>query len=245
MDVRCLRPIFVDFFNFQSHFCRRRKAMLEHEETLFNQALEIQNARERADFLSQACGGNEELRQRIERLIRLLPKGEMLEPTLAGGVAASPANAVLQQVGDQIGPYKLIEKIGEGGMGSVYMAEQKTPVRRLVALKIVKPGMDSRQVLARFDAERQALALMEHPNIARIVDAGTTKLGHPFFAMELVRGIPLNEFCDQKRQTIRERLGIFLQVCQAIQHAHQKGIIHRDLKPNKVLVTMLDVIAVS
>ncbi len=128
-------------------------------------------------------------------------------------------------------------------MGVVYMAEQKEPVRRRVELKIVKPGMDSRQVIARFDAERQTLAIMDHPNIARIIDAGTTEQGRPYFVMELVHGIPINEFCDQKRLTVRERLELFLQVCQAVQHAHQMGIIHRDLKPTNVLVTLLDVVA--
>jgi len=145
--------------------------------------------------------------------------------------------------GTLIGPYKLLEQIGEGGMGLVYMAEQQQPVRRLVALKLVKPGMDSKQVIARFEVERQALAMMDHPNIAKVHDAGTTETGRPYFVMELVRGIPLNEFCDQKRLTVRERLQLFVQVCQAVQHAHQKGIIHRDLKPTNVLVTMADTIA--
>ena len=148
-----------------------------------------------------------------------------------------------ERVGTLIGPYKLLEQIGEGGMGLVYMAEQQQPVRRLVALKIIKPGMDSKQVIARFEAERQALAMMDHPNIAKVHDAGTTETGRPYFVMELVRGIPINEFCDQKRLTVRERLQLFVQVCQAVQHAHQKGIIHRDLKPTNVLVTMADTVA--
>ena len=137
-----------------------------------------------------------------------------------------------------------MEQIGEGGMGLVYMAEQQRPLRRMVALKIIKPGMDSRQVLARFEAEKQALAMMDHENIAKVFDAGTTEAGHPYFVMELVRGIPIDEFCDQKRLTVRERLELFIQVCQAVQHAHQKGIIHRDLKPSNVLVTMHDATAV-
>src|SRR4029079_8991169 len=128
--------------------------------------------------------------------------------------------------------------------GLVYMAEQQRPVRRLVALKLVKPGMDSQQVSARFEAERQALAMMDHPNIAKVLDAGTTEAGRPYFVMELVRGIPINEFCDQKRLPVRERLKLMIQVCQAVQHAHQKGIIHRDLKPTNVLVTMHDSVAV-
>ena len=142
--------------------------------------------------------------------------------------------------GTVIGPYKLLEQIGEGGMGVVYMAEQTQPVRRKVALKIIKPGMDTQQVIARFEAERQALAMMDHPNIAKVLDAGATESGRPYFVMELVRGIPITEYCDQHRLPIHERLELFMQVCQAVQHAHQKGIIHRDIKPTNVLVTALD-----
>ena len=140
--------------------------------------------------------------------------------------------------GTVIGPYKLLEQIGEGGMGVVYMAEQTQPVRRKVALKIIKPGMDTKQVIARFEAERQALAMMDHPNIAKVLDAGATESGRPYFVMELVRGIPITEYCDQHRLPINERLELFMQVCQAVQHAHQKGIIHRDIKPTNVLVTL-------
>jgi serine/threonine protein kinase len=146
-----------------------------------------------------------------------------------------------------IGPYKLMEQIGEGGMGLVYVAEQQHPVRRKVALKIIKPGMDSRAVIARFEAERQALALMDHPNIARVLDAGTTQgepggvsPGRPYFVMELVKGIPIIDYCDQQQLTARERLELFLSVCQAVQHAHGKGIIHRDIKPSNVLVAPHD-----
>jgi tetratricopeptide (TPR) repeat protein len=146
--------------------------------------------------------------------------------------------------GTVIGSYKLLEQIGEGGMGVVYMAEQEQPLRRKVALKIVKPGMDSKQVVTRFEAERQALALMDHPHIAKIHDAGTSTSGRPYFVMELVRGVPVTQFCDQRRFTPRERLELFATVCQAVQHAHQKGIIHRDLKPTNVLVTLHDVVAV-
>ena len=193
-------------------------------------------------FLDGACGKDQSLRQRMGKLLDAHQEAGTLHR--AENVMAVTSDQPHEHPGTQIGPYKLLEQIGEGGMGVVYMAEQKKPVRRLVALKIVKPGMDSRQVIARFDAERQALAMMEHPNIARIIDAGTTELGRPYFVMELVRGIPINEFCDQKRLTLRERLELFLQVCLAVQHAHQKGIIHRDLKPTNVLVTMLDVQAV-
>ena len=139
-----------------------------------------------------------------------------------------------------IGPYKLLEQIGEGGMGVVFMAEQTRPVQRRVALKIIKAGMDTRQVVARFEAERQALAMMDHPNIARVLDAGATDTGRPYFVMELVRGVPMTEFCNQKSLSIRERLELFVTVCQAVQHAHQKGIIHRDIKPTNVLVTLHD-----
>ena len=142
--------------------------------------------------------------------------------------------------GTRIGPFKLLQQIGEGGMGVVYMAEQERPVRRRVALKIIKPGMDTDQVVARFEAERQALALMDHPNIAKVLDAGATDSGRPFFVMELVKGVPITEYCDSAQLTPRERLELFVPVCQAIQHAHQKGIIHRDVKPSNVLVTLVD-----
>src|SRR5205814_5958287 len=143
-----------------------------------------------------------------------------------------------------IGPYRLIEVIGEGGMGVVYMAEQREPVRRKVALKVLKPGMDTRQVIARFEAERQALALMDHPNIAKVHDGGATDSGRPYFVMGLVRGIPITEYCDAERLSIRARLELFVLVCRAVQHAHQNGIIHRDLKPSNILVTVIDGAAV-
>src|SRR5262249_10419508 len=144
------------------------------------------------------------------------------------------------QSGEVIGPYKLLEQIGEGGMGVVYMAEQTFPVRRKVAVKIIKPGMDTKQVIARFEAERQALALMDHPNIAKLHDAGATESRRPYFVMELVRGIPITEYCDREHLGIPERLELFVLVCRAVQHAHQKGIIHRDLKPTNILITLHD-----
>src|SRR5204863_3844090 len=147
---------------------------------------------------------------------------------------------IVERPGTQIGPYKLLQQIGEGGMGVVYMAEQLEPVKRRVALKIIKPGMDTRQVIARFEAERQALAMMDHPNIAKVLEAGATEAGRPYFVMELVRGIPITDYCDQQKLAPRQRLELFVQVCQAVQHAHLKGIIHRDLKPNNVLVTLAD-----
>src|SRR5262249_53621207 len=159
---------------------------------------------------------------------------------------ALPPSATVEEVptterpGTVIGSYKLIEPIGEGGMGLVFVAEQQQPIRRKVALKVLKPGMDTRQVVARFEAERQALGLMDHPNIAHVFDGGATASGRPYFVMELVRGVPVTDFCDQNRLSIHERLGLFIHVCQAVQHAHQKGIIHRDIKPSNVLVTLYD-----
>ena len=147
---------------------------------------------------------------------------------------------VTENPGDHVGRYKLLEKIGEGGCGVVYMAEQEEPVRRRVALKVIKLGMDTKQVVARFGAERQALAMMDHPNIARVFDAGATEHGRPFFVMELVRGIKITDYCDQANLPTAERLALFITVCHAVQHAHQKGIIHRDLKPSNVLVTLHD-----
>src|SRR5215470_8411030 len=143
---------------------------------------------------------------------------------------ATPAAACNESVGSTIGRYKLLERIGEGGFGVVFMAEQLAPVRRKVAVKVIKPGMDTRQVIARFEAERQALAVMDHPNIARVLDAGATDSGRPYFVMELVRGTPITQYCDANSLTVRERLELFTSVCQAIQHAHNKGIIHRDIK---------------
>src|SRR2546423_12057752 len=141
---------------------------------------------------------------------------------------------------ESIGPYRILERIGEGGMGLVYKAEQRQPVRRIVALKVIKLGMDTSEVVARFEAERQALALMSHPNVAKVFEAGMTEQGRPFFAMEFVPGISLTQYCDENKLTTRERLELFIPVCQAVQHAHQKGIIHRDLKPGNILVAMFD-----
>ncbi len=165
-----------------------------------------------------------------------------LEREAERSASASPAalRLVSEGPGTLIGPYKLLQEIGEGGMGKVYMAEQEKPVRRRVALKIIKPGMDTGQVVARFEAERQALALMDHPSIAKVLDAGSTESGRPFFVMELVKGIPITEYCDQARLSTKDRLALFVPVCQAIQHAHQKGIIHRDIKPSNVMVTLID-----
>ena len=196
---------------------------------------------ERAAYLDQACNGNAALRHEIESLLSAHAASDSLLPDDSSGMQATRHyQPVLEGAGTVIGPYKLLQQIGEGGMGIVYMAEQQEPVRRKVALKIIKPGMDSSQVIARFEAERQALAMMDHQNIAKVFDAGTTETGRPYFVMELVHGIPLTAFCDENRLTLRQRLELFIPVCHAIQHAHQKGIIHRDIKPSNVLVTMYD-----
>jgi serine/threonine protein kinase len=213
-------------------------------EAIFAAALAKPTPQERAAYLDEACAGDTELRQRVETLLRAEAAGGSLlrellsEEEILTDVRAAPPLA--EGPGTRIGHYKLLQQIGEGGMGVVYMAEQQEPMRRMVVLKIIKPGMDSAQVVVRFEAERQALALMDHQNIARELDAGTTETGRPYFVMELVKGIPFTRFCDENRLTPRERLELFVPVCQAVQHAHTKGVIHRDLKPSNVLVTLYD-----
>lgn len=210
-----------------------------NEQTIFGEALELPTDL-RADYVRKACCGNEQLLARVERLLQLHDQaGSFMEsPAVDPGSTCDVTSK--ETVGKRIGPYKLLQEIGQGGMGTVYMAEQQLPVKRRVALKIIKAGMDSKQVIARFEAERQALALMDHPNIARVLDAGTTEAGLPYFVMELVNGIPLTEYCDQQHLTPRQRLELFLPVCQAVQHAHHKGVIHRDLKPSNILVALYD-----
>jgi non-specific serine/threonine protein kinase/serine/threonine-protein kinase len=214
-----------------------------NERSIFMEALDFEEPRERSAYIERACGGDERLRARVEALVRRHISDDELALDRMPAVDPSATEDLTQPVeepGACIGPYKLREQIGEGGMGVVYVAEQTEPVRRRVALKIIKPGMDSRQVVARFEAERQALAMMDHPNIARVFDGGTTRSGRPYFVMELVRGIPITEYCDAQKLTIRERLELFVLVCRAVQHAHQKGIIHRDLKPSNILITLHD-----
>src|SRR5262245_3989779 len=213
--------------------------MDRNEETIFAEALEIDSDAERAAYLDAACAGDPERRRNIDSLIEAYAEGHFLESP-ANGLLAVVDLPLTEQPGTIIGPYKLLEQIGEGGFGVVFLAEQERPVRRNVALKIIKPGMDTRHVIARFEAERQALAMMDHPNIAKVYDAGTTENGRPYFVMELVQGVPITEYCDQCNLTTRERLVLFITVCQAVQHAHQKGVIHRDIKPTNVLVAMQD-----
>jgi serine/threonine-protein kinase len=232
------------------------------EEAIFHVARRIEDHEVRAAYLDQVIGSNAALRRQVNRLLKACEReASFLEVPVCDATVDMPVPA--ERPGTVIGPYKLMEQIGEGGMGVVYVAEQHQPVRRKVALKIIKPGMDTKQVVARFEAERQALAMMDHPNIAKVYDGGTTSApgeganpfsppcegtvrvgGRPYFVMELVRGIPITDYCDREQLSIRERLELFVQVCRAVQHAHQKGIIHRDLKPSNILVTVIDGAAV-
>ena len=208
--------------------------------TIFLQAVEIASTEERLAYLARECGDDEVLRREVEELLlHHQQMGSFLEAE-SRGPATLDEPAATERPGTVIGPYKLLQQIGEGGMGTVFMAEQTHPVRRKVALKLIKSGMDSRQVIARFEAERQALALMDHPNIAKVLDAGATENGRPYFVMELVKGVPITHYCDEHHLTPRERLELFVPVCQAVQHAHHKGIIHRDMKPSNVMVCIYD-----
>jgi serine/threonine protein kinase/WD40 repeat protein len=220
---------------------------------IFDEAVEIEEAEARRAYLDRACGDNLDIRCKLDALLQAyVDAGSFLQKPVIDAETTDDfhpverlrdplaARPVAEGPGTCIGPYKLLQQIGEGGMGVVYMAEQEKPVRRRVALKIIKPGMDTKQVIARFEAERQALALMDHQNIARVMEAGTTDSGRPYFIMELVHGVPITKYCDDAQLTPRERLELFIPVCQAIQHAHQKGIIHRDIKPSNVLVTLYD-----
>ncbi len=217
---------------------------------IFLVAVETTEPGQRKEYLNQACGADLGLRRHVEALLKVhdepdsLLDQERINAQLGvdddSAATAALDQRPLERPGTQIGPYKLLQEIGEGGMGVVYMAEQKEPVERRVALKIIKPGMDTRQVIARFEAERQALAMMDHPNIAKVLDAGTTDSGRPYFVMELVNGIPVTQFCDEQHLTARERLELFIPICQAVQHAHQKGVIHRDIKPSNILMALYD-----
>jgi serine/threonine protein kinase len=208
---------------------------------VFLEALDRKAGAERLLYLDEACGGDAGLRREVESLLLAHQNaGEFLDPGAFSAGAGPDQPPPIEAPGTLIGRYKLLEKIGEGGMAVVYMAEQTEPIRRKVALKIIKLGMDTRQVIARFEAERQALAMMDHPNIARVLDAGTTETGRPYFVMELVQGVSITEYCDKNNLSTKDRLALFVQVCHAVQHAHQKGIIHRDIKPSNVMVTHHD-----
>ena len=212
---------------------------------VFLRVVEIPRAPDRLKYLDEACGADAALRAQVESLLAASERAGGFLESPAPGLESVPAplpaaTRAGEGPGTVIGRYKLLEQIGEGGMGVVFLAEQTRPVRRLVAVKVIKAGMDTKQVIARFEAERQALALMDHPNIAKVYDAGATESGRPYFVMELVKGVPITKYCDEHRLSPRERLGLFVQVCQAVQHAHQKGVIHRDLKPSNVPVALYD-----
>jgi serine/threonine protein kinase len=208
---------------------------------IFSEAYKKRTVQERSDYLDRACGDNEELRAEIEALLTAHDQADdFLEVPIFDPEVTLDTSPLTEGPGTVIGNHKLLEQIGEGGMAVVYMAEQEKPLRRRVALKIIKLGMDTKSVIARFEAERQALAVMDHPNIAKVFDAGTTETGRPYFVMELVRGVSISEYCDRNKLSTKERLDLFVQVCNAVQHAHQKGIIHRDIKPSNVMVTLRD-----
>lgn len=209
---------------------------MNRDDEIFAEALELPPAA-RAAFVARSCDGDPALRARVEALLAAHDRagGFMVEPAVGNLLLAAE-----EQLGDVIGRYTLVKKIGEGGCGSVYLAEQKTPVRRRVALKIIKVGMDTRQVIARFEGERQALALMDHPDIAHVLDAGATDAGRPFFVMDFVDGVPVTRYCDERRLSVSARLELFTRICLALQHAHQKGIVHGDIKPSNIMVTLHD-----
>jgi serine/threonine protein kinase len=224
----------------------------QSEQAIFDAALRLPPG-ERSTFLEKTCGADSQMRQRVAARLAAHPPTHPSAPSGPSGTVVTDEDATIGETvalsseeapGDVIGRYKLLEKIGEGGFGLVYVAEQTEPVKRRVALKIIKLGMDTRQVVARFEAERQALALMDHPNIATVLDAGATETGRPFFVMEFVHGMKITEYCDRNKLPTRKRLDLFILVCRAIEHAHQKGIIHRDIKPSNILVTLNDGVAV-
>ena len=216
----------------------RRSHRASRERILFLEALELDDPTERGAYLRGAASGDEALLGCVERLLEQHGK--------SGGILDRPLSpaAPSETVGCRIGPYTLVQKLGEGGMGVVWVAEQDTPVRRRVALKVLRPGLDSDRVVQRFEVERQALALMDHPHIARVFDAGTTAHGRPYVVMELVKGEPITKYCDLVQESVRDRLALFVQVCHAVQHAHHKGVIHRDLKPGNILVAIQDQVPV-
>lgn len=212
----------------------------KNEEAIFNAAIKIDPPAERAAFVKSACGDDDALLARVEALLKAHYEDKSFLNKPPVGINSTLDSPLTEGPGTRIGRYKLLQLIGEGGFGAVYMAEQEKPILRRVALKIIKLGMDTKQVIARFEAERQALAMMDHPNIARVFDAGATDTGRPYFVMELVKGIPITEYCDKNNLDTRQRLNLFIDVCKAVQHAHQKGVIHRDIKPSNVMITLHD-----
>src|SRR5262245_41343915 len=212
----------------------------QQAKAIFLQAVEKHDPANWPSFLEQACTGDPELRSRVELLLDAHLEAGTAAHRMRDRAAPTAVAMEPEQPGKVVGPYKLVQQIGEGGMGTVWTAQQTEPLKRVVAIKLIKAGMDSKQVLARFEAERQALALMDHANIARVLDAGTTSAGRPYFVMDLVKGVSITKYCDEHHLTPRQRLDLFIPVCQAVQHAHQKGVIHRDLKPSNVLVALYD-----
>ena len=210
----------------------RRKPSIEE---LFSGVSGIVDPNERSAYLRQACGDDPAICRQVEALLASHGDSQGGAETFHRASTA-PRIEIGEQVGDRVGPYVLREPLGEGGFGVVFAAEQQSPIRRTVAVKILKPGMDARQIILRFEQERQTLALMDHPHIARVLDAGATRFGRPFFVMDLAKGRPITRFCDDHQLIIPDRLGLFIKVCRAVHHAHQKGIIHRDLKPSNILV---------
>ncbi|MHC4543178.1 MAG: protein kinase domain-containing protein [Planctomycetota bacterium] len=213
----------------------------KNEEAIFKAAVKLKTSDERMAYVKDVCGDDSGLLARVTSLLKVhSSKNNLLDVLIPDIVATLDSPPISEGPGTVIGRYKLLEQIGEGGFGVVYMTEQTKPISRRVALKIIKLGMDTKQVIARFEAERQALAMMEHPNIAKVLDAGATDTGRPYFVMELVKGIPITEYCDKNNLDTQQRLGLFVEVCKAVQHAHQKGIIHRDIKPSNVMITLHD-----
>jgi serine/threonine protein kinase len=206
---------------------------------IFSKALQFETKQGRRQYLDDVCGDDTNLRKQVEELLTAHDEAGSFLNEFDGENTVTLAR-IPECVGTTIGPYKLLEQIGEGGMGVVFRATQTKPVQREVAIKVIKPGMDTREIIARFEAERQALAMMDHPYIAKVLDAGATQSGGPYFVMELVKGLPITKYCDRQQLRLPERLNLFGDVCTAVQHAHQKGIIHRDIKPNNVLVTRVD-----
>ena len=209
-----------------------------NDKSIFNVARKFDSEGDRRKYLQRVCRENVAQLDRVTALLDGFEKdSQFLESPAADLQQTSVATRGIEIRGTQIGPYTIREQLGEGGMGVVYVAEQFEPVCRKVALKLIKPGMGTKDVIARFEAERQALARMNHPHIAKVLDAGATEFGRPYFVMELIKGVPITHYCDEKHLTPKERLELFVPVCQAVQHAHQKGVIHRDIKPSKYPLT--------